>query len=91
MAPLLPRVVAELVGPLELAEFSVHYAMLGAYTLLHAAATAAQLRERVGDGEGGAARAYADYSLSCALDALAFGSGLDGGEGAWARGELPTL
>ena len=47
MAPLLPRVVAELVSPLELLEFSGHYAMLAVYTLLHHAAQAAQLRSPV--------------------------------------------
>ena len=69
MAPLLPRVVAELVSPLELLEFSGHYAMLAVYTLLHHAARAAQLRSPA-----------ADYQLSCTLDALAYGSGLDGQE-----------
>jgi len=40
MAPLLPRVVAELVGPLELLEFGGHFVLLGLYTLLHSAAEA---------------------------------------------------
>lgn len=70
MAPLLPRVVAELVSPLELLEFSGHLALLAAYTLLHRLARAADLRSAAADS----------YALSCALDALAFGSGLDGGE-----------
>ena len=69
MAPLLPRVMAELVSPLELLEFSGHYAVLALYTLLHHAARAAQLRSPA-----------AGYQLSCTLDALAYGSGLDGEE-----------
>lgn len=71
MAPLLPRVVSELVGPLELAEFSLQYAMLGLYTWLHALSN-------WGGVTGLRQRARADYALSCALDALAYGSGLDG-------------
>ena len=67
MAPLLPKVVAELVAPLELAEFSGHFAMLGLYTVLHVAADACDLRTMSKD----------KFVLSCALDALSFGSGLD--------------
>lgn len=70
MAPLLPRVVAELVGPAELAQFSGHALMLGLYTVLHELACAAELRA-----------GPHDYRLSCALDALAFGSGLDARSG----------
>ena len=44
--------------------------MLALYTLLHHAARAAQLR----------APAARYYELSCTLDALAYGSGLDGEE-----------
>merc|ERR1719276_381651 len=62
MAPLLPRVMAELVSPLELLEFSGHYVLLALYTLLHRAARAAQLRSP-----------EAGYALSCTLDALAYG------------------
>ncbi len=43
--------------------------MLAVYTLLHRAARAAQLRSPA-----------AGYALSCTLDALAYGSGLDGEE-----------
>ena len=43
--------------------------MLAVYTLLHHAACAAQLRSPT-----------ADFELSCTLDALAYGSGLDGTE-----------
>ena len=82
MAPLLPRVVAELVGPLELAEFGVHLTMLATYTALHRVATLARARDALPTAAG--ERAATDerdggaYALSCALDALAFGSGLDG-------------
>ena len=79
MAPLLPRVVAELVGPLELAEFSAHLAMLALYTALHRLAAAAELRTRLGERSVG-------YELSCALDALAYGSGLDAAPPAAAGG-----
>ena len=89
MAPLLPRVVAELVGPLELVEFGGHLTLLAAYTALHRLATLAPVRDAL---TRAAATAYDDddddepdgngngnaYALSCALDALAFGSGLDG-------------
>eukprot|EP00315_Gephyrocapsa_oceanica_P039079 CAMPEP_0185426612 /NCGR_PEP_ID=MMETSP1365-20130426/14813_1 /TAXON_ID=38817 /ORGANISM="Gephyrocapsa oceanica, Strain RCC1303" /LENGTH=590 /DNA_ID=CAMNT_0028030669 /DNA_START=26 /DNA_END=1796 /DNA_ORIENTATION=+ len=67
MAPLLPRVVAELVGPLELLEFGGHFVLLGLYTLLHSAAEA-------GGSRGGR---HSDFFVVSALDALAFGSGLE--------------
>jgi hypothetical protein len=69
MAPLLPRVVAELVGPLELAEFGGHLLMLSLYTALYRLVTATGLDRTPPAAD--------DYVLSCALDALAYGSGLD--------------
>ena len=70
MAPLLPRVVAELVGPLELLEFGGHFVLLGLYTLLHSVAEA-------GGSRGGR---HSDFFVVSALDALAFGSGLEAAE-----------
>ena len=67
MAPLLPRVVAELVGPIELAEFGGHLFMLAVYTVLF------QLVSSLGLDK----LAAKDYDLSCAVDALEYGSGLD--------------
>ena len=89
MAPLLPRVVAELVGPLELLEFSFHFLMLGVYTLLYRLVRAAGLASAAGGGAAaggtasGSSRSPAsfvdgNFDLSCARDALAYGSGLDG-------------
>ena len=67
---------------MELAEFSLHYAMLGVYTLLHHAASAAQLRAKaesaLAEAGGDTSAAHSVYRLTCALDALAYGSGLDG-------------
>ena len=76
MAPLLPRVVAELVGPLELLEFGGHFVLLGLYTLLHSAAEA-------GGSRGGR---HSDFFVVSALDALAFGSGLEEAEAEAAAG-----
>jgi len=68
MAPILPRVMVELVEPLELAEFTFHFTMLGLYTLLHAACRTAQIKP-------------ANFRQQSYLDALAFGSGLEAVDG----------
>jgi len=69
MAPLLPSVVAEL-GPLELAEFSFHFAFLAVYSLLAILVPApGELAERQVTPE--------DFKRSCQRDAWLYGSGLD--------------
>ena len=70
MAPLLPSVVAEL-GAAELAEFAFHMTALGVVSAAHSAATAS--------GASAQAEAEAGRGLRrvCALDALAYGSGLE--------------
>ena len=83
MAPLLPRVVAELVGPLELLEFSGHLGMLALYTLLHT------LLHRAGPAADLGTATRDDFRTSCALDALAFGSGLEAKASAVEPGAQP--
>ena len=68
MAPLLPSVVAEL-GPLELAEFSLHLTMLAFYT------AAAKLDTAELEEEGGTSKE--DFRRACQRDAWLYGSGLD--------------
>ena len=76
MAPLLPSVVAEL-GPLELAEFSVHFSMLGAYTALAKLLEAAPVAAEPPPRKSGAAVSREELRRACRRDALLFGSGLD--------------
>jgi len=84
MAPLLPRVVAELVGPVELLGFAAHLVMLTLYTVAHQLSVQLDLLlGRASDSdtsqplEPRAGRAPPDFRLVCLRDALAYGSGLE--------------
>ena len=74
MAPLLPSVVAEL-GPLELVEFSAHFAALAMYTVLARLASSSPADVDGEQGAGGVTRE--DFLRACQRDAWLYGSGLD--------------
>ena len=84
MAPLLPRVVAELVGPVELLGFAAHLVMLTLYTVVHQMSIQLDLLLGLASDsdtsqplERSAGRAPPDFRLVCLRDALAYGSGLE--------------